>query len=280
MSIELPEAHILAIQMDRELKGKRIAGYALQNVERMQKLGMFNRNRMDYERLIRRDVELVTSRGLVVRVKLDAGENLLLAPEYGGKILYHPKAEGVPGKFHFKLGFADGSAFSVALSGFGGVQVFSDVDLNRSYFYKRDFSVVPCPTSKEDFLFEPFKAGLASKNVNIKKVLVGKDALVVGLGNSAFQDILFRAGIHPQRKASSLTGAEAQALYDAVNNLVRERINAGGKSQFVDFYGKPGVYQPTMSSDMRGQQCRKCGVSVQAANLGGGVVFFCPQCQK
>ena len=42
-------------------------------------------------------------------------------------------------------------------------------------------------------------------------VLVGKDALVVGLSNSAFQDIIYRAGLHPKRKASSLNSAAQRA---------------------------------------------------------------------
>jgi len=37
MSIELPEAKILAEQMNKELRGKRIENYLLQDYERLQK---------------------------------------------------------------------------------------------------------------------------------------------------------------------------------------------------------------------------------------------------
>ncbi len=280
MSIELPEATILAQQMNRELKGKRAASFELKNAEKMQKLGMFNRNRTDYERLLGRTIESVVSRGLVVCVKFDASENLLLAPEYGGKILYHPTTQTVPDKFHFKLSFTDGSAFSVALSGFGGVQVLADASLNSSYIYRRDFSSVPSPSDDAEFSFATFRHGLDAQNANVKTALVGKDALIVGLSNSAFQDVIFRASIHPKRKASSLADVEKRSLYDAVKALIDERINSGGKNQFNDFYGKPGGYHPLMGSSLEGKACKRCGTTVQAVNLGGGVVFFCPHCQK
>jgi formamidopyrimidine-DNA glycosylase len=77
--------------------------------------------------------------------------------------------------------------------------------------------------------------------LNIKTTIVGKDALMVGLSNSAFQDVIFRAKIHPKRKASSLSGSEKLALHDAVRFVVQERIRAGGKNQFMDLYGKQGT---------------------------------------
>jgi formamidopyrimidine-DNA glycosylase len=100
----------------------------------------------------------------------------------------------------------------VTLLGLGGIQAFKDDDLSSSYVYRRDFSDTPSPLDSSEFTFEKFSKGLASKNVNIKSALVGKDALVVGLSNSAFQDIIFRAKIHPKRKASSLSDREKTKL--------------------------------------------------------------------
>jgi formamidopyrimidine-DNA glycosylase len=91
MSIELPEAHILAVQMNQELKGKQIANIELRNYKSLQKIGCINRNLSDYDELKGCKIESVTSRGLVIRIKLNNAQNLLLAPEYGGKIPYHPE---------------------------------------------------------------------------------------------------------------------------------------------------------------------------------------------
>ena len=74
MSIELPEAKILAEQMNKELKGKRINNHHLRDYERLQKIGFMNRDIKAFDQLVGRKVESVTSRGNAICMKLD-GEN-------------------------------------------------------------------------------------------------------------------------------------------------------------------------------------------------------------
>jgi formamidopyrimidine-DNA glycosylase len=120
---------------------------------------------------------------------------------------------------------------------------------------------------------------LADNNRALKSVLVGKDAVVVGLSNSAFQDILYRAKLHPKRKASELNMDERRALYDAVRLVLRERIQLNGKDQFLDLYGKQGGYTPAMGPAMKQKNCLACGTRIEKLSVGGGHVFFCPKCQ-
>jgi len=280
LSIELPEAQILAAQMNKELLGKQIQTSQLQDYQRLQRIGFINKALSAFVQLNRGRIESVVSRGSVIRVKLDNGMNLILAPEYGGKILYHTKEKTVPAKVHLKLHFTDDTALTVALTGMGIIKALKVSELEDSYVYKRDFSATPSPTDEAEFTFERFSKGLSDKNVNIKNVLVGKDAVIVGLGNSAFQDILYRAGIHPKRKASSLTESEQRALYDAIKFVVEERIKSGGKNQFRDLYGKQGSYIPAMGPNMKGKACETCGVEVETLSLGGGQTYCCPRCQK
>jgi formamidopyrimidine-DNA glycosylase len=278
VSIEAPEAYILAAQMHRQLVGKTVASVQMQNCESMQRIGCVNSDLSAFNQLCGRTVSEVSSRGLVVLVRL-GGVNLLLAPEYSGKSLYHKTEAETPKKFHAKITFSDDSAFSVALTGLGCIQVYSDAELKYSYVYRRDFSTTPSPLNEQEFTFPKFAAALAAKNVNIKAALVGKDAVVVGLSNSSFQDILFQAQISPKRKASSLSEQEKRQLYNAITSIMAERVKQGGKTQFVDFYGVLGRYVPLMGPNMKGQLCSRCGTAIEAASLGGGQVYFCPKCQ-
>jgi formamidopyrimidine-DNA glycosylase len=279
VSVELPEAHILSVQMSKELLGKEVVDCKLQNVLKFQDLGFINIYSSDFNRLRGGKIESVVSRGNVVRVKLDNGTNLLLAPEYGGVILYHPNNNSAPSKFHLKVSFKDNSALTVTLTGMGIIKTLTDEELKDNYVYKRDFSATASPTDAE-FTFERFTKDLAGRNVNIKTVLVDKDAIVVGLGNSAFQDIIYRAKIHPKRKASDLNEKEKRALYDAVKLVVEQRIKLGGKNQFIGLYGKQGTYAPAMGPNMKGRACTVCGTMVEKLSLGGGQVYCCPRCQK
>jgi len=161
----------------------------------------------------------------------------------------------------------------------GIIHALADEELSGSYVYRRDFSATADPL-EPDFTFERFQTDLARKNVNLKTALVGKDAAVVGLGNAAFQDIIYRAGLHPRRKTGELTVAEQKALFEAVNAVVAERIRLGGKEQFVDLYGRPGSYVAAMGPSMKGQPCIRCGAGIVKISFGGGQVYLCPICQK
>ena len=280
MSIDLPEAHILAKQMNAELLGKQIQTSQLQNYEKLQRIGFVNREISAFNVLNGGKIESVLSRGNVIRVKLDNGSNLILSPEYGGKVLYHSKEKIAPAKVHLRLCFTDNTTLTVALAGMGVIQALKDSELENSYVYKRDFSTTVSPTDATEFTLACFSKGLSGKNVNIKAALVGKGALVVGLSNSAFQDIIYRAGIHPKRKASSLTESEQHALYDATKLVINERINSGGKDQFTDLYGKQGNFTPQMGPNMRDKTCKKCGAKIGMLSLGGGQTYYCATCQK
>jgi formamidopyrimidine-DNA glycosylase len=279
LSVEVSEALILAGQMDKELRGKRVKSYHLQDYEKLQRIGFLNKDVRAFEQLVNGKIESVTSRGSVIRVKLDNGANLLLSPEYGGRITYHADMQTVPSKLHLRVDFSDDSALAVRLTGMGVIQVFGDDEVERSYVYRRDFlSGKPSLANDKEFIFGSFLSLLVDRKDVMKLLLVGKDAVVVGLGNSAYQEIIYRAKIHPKRKASELSVKEKRALYNAIRNVVHERIKLGGKDQFIDLYGKPGKYSPAIGSHLKA--CTICGTPIEKLSIGGGQTYFCPKCQR
>ncbi len=280
MSIELPEARILAGQMDEELRGKQIGSCSLEDYERLQRVGFFNKDVRDFDRLVEGRIERVVSRGNVIRVELDNGMNLLIAPEYGGRVLYHTGVDTLLEKYHLKLDFADGTSLTVRLASMGIIQAFDDAELEKSYVYRRDFSEKLSPGDESEFTLERFTEILTERSQQLKQVLVGKDAVVVGISNSAFQDVVYRAGLHPKRKGSELSNGERRALYDSMRMVIRERIRLGGKNQFIDLYGNRGGYTPAMGPNMKQRACPVCRAPIERLGVGGGQVYFCPKCQK
>jgi formamidopyrimidine-DNA glycosylase len=280
VSIELPEAKILAEQMNKELGGKHVKSYLLRDCEKLQRMGMINKDTKAFDQLVGREIESVLSRGNVIRVKLGKGMNLILGPEYGGEVFYHENGKEVTGKFHLKADFDDGTALTVRLTSMGIIQALRDSNLEQSYVFRRDFNMkVPSPI-EEAFVFERFSALLDGKDKALKSVLVGKDSIVVGLSNSAFQDILYRAGLHPKRKASELSEDERLSLYDAIKLVMEERIRLNGKNQVLDLYGNQGSYTPAMGPNMKNQACPTCATPIEKLSIGGGDVYFCSKCQK
>jgi formamidopyrimidine-DNA glycosylase len=162
----------------------------------------------------------------------------------------------------------------------GVIQVRKDDELDSSYVYKRDFDSTKLSAAEEEFTFEQFSGRMAEHNKMLKSVLVGKDAILVGISNSTFQDILYRARIHPKRRASELEADEMRSLYDTILFVFNERIRLNGKDNFRDLHGKQGGYVPAMGSNMKQQSCPECGTPIEKLSHGGGHVYLCPNCQK
>jgi formamidopyrimidine-DNA glycosylase len=279
MSIELPEARILSEQMNKELRGKRVKSCLLRNYDRLQQIGMLNKDLTSFDQLVDGKIESAISRGNVIRVKLDNGMNLIIGPEYGGTIFYHTDEKTVPKKFHLKVNFSDGTALTVRLTSMGIIKALKDDELESSYVFKRDFNSERLSPLDKEFTVERFSKLLADNNKMLKAVLVGKDALVAGLSNSAFQDIIYRAKLHPKRKASELKTEEKRALYDAIRVVINERIQLNGKDQFFDLYGNQGSYTPAMGPNMKQKSCPECGTPIEKLSHGGGYVYLCSNCQ-
>ena len=81
MSVELPEAKILAEQMNHELKGKRAKSFLVKDCERLQRIGMMDKDLKSFNQLVDGKIETVASRGNVIRVKFDNGMKIKNIPQ-------------------------------------------------------------------------------------------------------------------------------------------------------------------------------------------------------
>ena len=278
MSVELPEATILTEQLNQQVLGKQVKSCETQESKGLQRIGMLEPDLTVFDPLVGTKIEKVLSRGNVIVIKFDNKMDLIAGLEYGGELFYHQNADEVS-RFHVKLGFTDDTALTVRLTSMGVIQLLTDESLNLSYVYNRDFDLTKLSPTDEDFSFEHFSSVFSEKNKMLKAVLVGKDAIVVGISNSTFQDILYRAKLHPKRKASQLSTEETRRLYDAIKFVVTERIRLNGKEDFQDMYQKHGGYVPAMGPHMKEQYCPECGTIIQKLSHGGGHVYLCPSCQ-
>lgn len=278
MSIELPEALIVGNQMKECLIGKQIESFHLQNYERMQKIGFLNRDVNAFNHLLEGKIITVYARGNTIRIALDNDMNLLIAPEYGGEIFYSEKKKGISKNYHFNVQFSDETFLTVRIKSMGCILALRNEELANSYMYKRDFLNGISPI-EDEFTLEHFFEIVHSSNRNLKALLVGKTALLVGISNSAFQDIIYRAELYPKRKGSELEKQEIYALFEAIHNLINERIDLGGKYQFKDLYGNKGNYIPKMGPNMKGENCPICQTDIEKISFGGGQIFLCPKCQ-
>ena len=277
MSIEAPEAHILGRQLDESIRGKLVKQVDVRDYEKMQRVGFIEKDLNSYQRLVGETVDGVSSRGNTILVKHSNEVNLVIGPEYGGKLRLLKPGERSD-KYHLKVSYSDGYILTVRLLSMGMINVVGRNELLLNYLYKRDFTG-KLSLFDDDFDISNFTNTVRSQSKNLKTVLVGKDAVVVGISNSTFQDVLYQAKLDPKRRGSELSQEEAERLYESIKNTLNARLKLGGKVGFSDLYGDEGRYEPMMGPNMKNQFCPRCGSKIEQMSLGGGKIYHCPGCQ-
>lgn len=137
--------------------------------------------------------------------------------------------------------------------------------------------VEPLEVDRERFisLFHGRKTPIKSALLNQK--------LLRGVGNIYADESLFRAGIRPRRRASTLSREQLERLYVSVQEVLKEAIALGGSSvsDYVDADGEEGFFQLKHRVYGReGERCLTCKAPVKRVVLIGRSSHYCPNCQK
>ena len=127
-------------------------------------------------------------------------------------------------------------------------------------------------------------AALRNRNTPIKAALLDQ-RIVAGLGNIYVCEALYRAGIHPARKAGRISAPRIAALVPIIRQVLREAIEAGGSSlrDFRQADGELGYFQHRFDVYGReGAVCRTegCGHVIRRIVQSGRSSFYCRQCQR
>jgi formamidopyrimidine-DNA glycosylase len=127
------------------------------------------------------------------------------------------------------------------------------------------------------------RARLAGRRGMIKPLILNQ-RIIAGVGNIYADEALWRAKIHPSRKANGLTDAEWTALHRALVDTLREGVANRGTTApgglYRDLWGKKGAHQAHLAVFRRaGKACPRCGTAIVRTELGGRPTFFCPHCQ-
>lgn len=139
----------------------------------------------------------------------------------------------------------------------------------------------PEPLSDE-FSKEYMMSSLQKTSRNIKAVLLDQK-LVVGVGNIYVDESLYRAKIHPQRIASSLTEEEIERIVSEVKSTLAEAIAQGGSTirTYINSQGQIGMFQQRLLVYGRnGEPCKECGTEIEKLKVAGRGTHICPVCQK
>lgn len=274
--IELPEAVTLARQINETLRGKRIAEGVRGNAPH--KFAFYNHTPEEYAEILH---------GKTVGAARDHGGNILvdLEPGYiqalgggGERILYHTDASTLPKKHQYLWRFEDDTYLTVSVQMWGSLQLLRPEELaDHSHLGPARVSPLSEGFTRDYFLglFDELEEDDARA---IKYFIISKPS-VWGVGNGYLHDILYRAKLHPRRRAVDVTASERAALYEAIIGVMRQATELGGRNDEHDLFNRVGGYQRTLDSRMAGQPCPECGAAIEKIQFLGGASYFCPHCQ-
>jgi endonuclease-8 len=108
---------------------------------------------------------------------------------------------------------------------------------------------------------------------------------VAGSGNYLRSEILFAAGIHPDRKPAQLTAEQIQRLAEATLNVAQRSYQTRGytipDSLYEQIDQQVDDYEGTrfMVFDRESEACRICVTPIVKATRNGRRIYWCPHCQ-
>lgn len=132
------------------------------------------------------------------------------------------------------------------------------------------------------FTTDDFAHALKARRGPIKPALMAGD-IVVGVGNIYASETLFRAGIHPARRAHAISRARMDALHAAIRAVLTRAIAAGGSSlkDFRHADGALGYFQlETRVYEREGLPCFHCQTPIRRVVQAQRSTYYCPKCQR
>jgi formamidopyrimidine-DNA glycosylase len=125
--------------------------------------------------------------------------------------------------------------------------------------------------------------GLLMNSRRPVKILLMDQTRLAGLGNIYASESLWRACIHPKRRANSVAGREARRLHKAIVGVLRRALKCcvDPAPDFRDAeWWFQGLERILRVYGREGEPCARCGRRIRRIEQGGRSTFHCPRCQK
>jgi formamidopyrimidine-DNA glycosylase len=269
---ELPEVEILKEELRRDVVGRRV-----------EKVAVFEKTASQFpivelrEAVEDRVIIGVRRRGKMLVLNFESGHSLIIHLMMVGQLLLSPPFTGQPHDVCLELKFTDSARLTLGQVRLKYVHLLPTAEVN-------DWPPVAklgTDPLDEGFTVELLRGILARKRGMIKTALMDQ-AVIAGLGNVYTDEILFRARLHPQRRASELSGDEVEQLHASIVAELQRGLERGGSSEmaFVHLDGSEGSYQESFQvKGRKGKPCFVCATPIEKVKVGGRGTYFCPRCQ-
>lgn len=229
--------------------------------------------------------------GKALVMDLDNGWSLMVHLRMTGQLIFDGEARYAAGhpsenftaklpnkQTRVMLEFENGPLYFNDQRKFGFIKVLKTDEVMQDKFIAK--------LAKEPWVMEPkeFYEKLQRHGKALVKAVILDQSVICGLGNIYADEALFMAGVHPERRAGSLSFDEALRVLESAREVMQKSIDAGGSTMatYVKADGTKGDYLEKFAQVFRreGQPCLRCGAEIVKIRVAGRGTHICPKCQK
>ncbi|MGF7186216.1 formamidopyrimidine-DNA glycosylase [Desulfitispora alkaliphila] len=271
---ELPEVETVRKSLEQVVVGKRIesADIFLDKIVKCD-------NSEFISHISDKKIINIDRRGKYLLINLEDNLTIVIHLRMTGRLTAVPASVDREKYTHLVLYLDDGSELR-----FADMRQFGTVNLINTGNYETIhglWTLGPEPLADE-FTLEIFKERMKRRKTKVKQVLLNQQ-VVAGIGNIYADEILFEAGINPERSVDQLSHSELTKLHESIKNVIAKGVKYRGTSikDYVDGFGVKGEFQNYLCVyGQGGQPCPKCGREISKIKVGGRSTHYCSKCQK
>jgi|SRR3989344_3131981 len=272
---ELPEVETIRRDLNKELKGRKIIRLKFYDWAKMLKPS---------PEAVAKAVDGKTIKDFGRRAKLlllhldDHETTIAIHLKLSGQLFIRKQTDSADRFTHVILELDKGEELRFNdLRKFGFMKVVeSSGDLEKLL---SEFGPEPNTT---EFTFENFK-NIVSKSSRAIKIVIMDQKKIAGVGNIYADEALWRAKIHPTKRANELTKKKLKELYNAILFVIKQGIEDRGTSvdSYLTIYATSGEHEKNLKVfRLNGEPCPRCSTIIKKTRVGGRGTHFCPKCQR
>jgi formamidopyrimidine-DNA glycosylase len=292
---ELPEVETIRKDLERKLPSK-----AIKDIEVKKEKMVKGASPAELKsKLKSKSIKSLRRNGKLLIFEFSEDLFLLIHLKMSGQLIYKDKEEMIagghslneygsvteaiggapPNKYtHVTFEFRDGSfLYFNDMRQFGYVKL---ADKKEVEDIEREQGADPL---SDRFTAEDLREAAQRRKIAIKQILMDQ-SVVAGIGNIYADEILFEAGVKPDRPANELQEQEAREIVRAARKILKKAIRHRGTtfSDYTDARGNKGNYSSCLKvyGKKEGEECPGCGGKLKLIKINNRSTRYCPKCQR
>lgn len=272
---ELPEVETIKRIVESQIKGNTILSVDVRNAQVI----ACPAPDVFCEKMKGKTITGMSRRGKFLSFHLDNGARLYLHLRMTGQLLVTPEDFPVEKHTHLIMELSNGMQIR-----------YIDVRRFGRFWYLETAESISV-TGIDRMGIEPTDKSLTAVYLREKlgkrkkpiKEMLHDQSIVAGIGNIYSDEILFAAGIYPEKKCRDLSDDEWQCLAEQIPIVINWGISANKMTaeEYLAGQGKEYRNAPYLKAyGHEGKPCPICGTLFERITVGGRSSCFCPACQK